>query len=146
MSETIGDRIKQARLEQKLTQQQLAQKCGVKRAAVSQWENGESKSPTAENVMLIAKALGRSQKWLITGEHERPRMTIVAEPDTSYEADPFISLMRGLSETERAVVLELLSRYRKIMAEASAQLDGLWKDAQGKTARQRMLEKGNTPL
>ena len=49
-------KIKQLRLEKGLTQQQLADKIGVKQKDVSRWENG-TYNPKLDKLQLIAKAL-----------------------------------------------------------------------------------------
>jgi len=137
MDRHIGDRIKQARNELKMTQDELAKKCGVKRAAVSQWESGKSKSPTAENVMLLAKALGKPSDWFITGKGS----------GAGVAPDAFMDEMKTLSATERQVVLTLIGGFRKLVNEAAAQLAGnvQWINpaTDARTARQLMLDRGN---
>lgn len=66
---TMGQRIRQARLshEPKITQQRLAKVAGVTRAAVSQWENGDTKSLEGGNLMRAAQFLGVRPNWLLTG-------------------------------------------------------------------------------
>lgn len=53
---SVGERIKRKREALGLTQQQLADKVGVARAAITQYEIG-SKSPTVAVGVHIAKAL-----------------------------------------------------------------------------------------
>lgn len=40
----MGDRIKELRIKNNLTQEELGEKIGVKRAAVNKWESGETKN------------------------------------------------------------------------------------------------------
>lgn len=63
----IGERIKQRRKAARLTQQQLAEQVGVSRAAVAQWESGDTKSVRPAHLLAAAKALGADIEWLITG-------------------------------------------------------------------------------
>ena len=65
-SETIGERIKKARKEMKLTQRQLAEILGVSGAMVAQYETGARK-PKYETVAKFADALGFSTAWLLGG-------------------------------------------------------------------------------
>jgi phage repressor protein C with HTH and peptisase S24 domain len=67
---TLGQRIKSARKAKKMTQEQLGLKVGVKKASVSQWENGLTKQLIGENLLKTAKALGVTPQWLTTGEVE----------------------------------------------------------------------------
>lgn len=65
---TIGSRIKEKRLAAKMTQAALARLVGVERAAVSQWETGQSKTLKGENLLKVAEALGVSPRWLSSGK------------------------------------------------------------------------------
>lgn len=64
--ETLGIRLKQLRKEQKLTQQQLADKVGVSKTSVIYWEKDEN-IPKHESLMLLSNALNCTPEWLLTG-------------------------------------------------------------------------------
>lgn len=64
-------RIRQARLEAKLSQSQLAEKTGVHRSAVAQWERSGGSRPTVDRLAQIATLTGVSYEWLATGRGER---------------------------------------------------------------------------
>ncbi|MEO3357281.1 helix-turn-helix domain-containing protein [Acinetobacter haemolyticus] len=64
--ETLGIRLKQLRKEQKLTQQQLADKVGVSKTSVIYWEKDEN-IPKHESLMLLSNALDCTPEWLLTG-------------------------------------------------------------------------------
>jgi len=66
--ETAGERIRRARTEAKLTQQDLADAAGVSRAAVALWENGDTKSLKPNNLFKIARRLNKPAEWLATGQ------------------------------------------------------------------------------
>ena len=61
------DRIKQRRKELGLTQPALAKLVGVTKAAVSQWENGDT-ALSGSNLMKLAKALAVEPEWLESGK------------------------------------------------------------------------------
>jgi len=63
--DTLGKRLKHARIERGLTQVQLAQASGVKQSDISKLERGESNATTG--LVRLAKALGCSAEWLDTG-------------------------------------------------------------------------------
>lgn len=64
----ISNRIRQKRLELKISQQALSEKCGWDSAGrVSNYENG-SRNPKASDVVVIAKALNVSPEWLQFGK------------------------------------------------------------------------------
>jgi SOS-response transcriptional repressor LexA len=64
---TIGQRIRQSRKEAGLTQEALAGKCGVSRAAVAQWE-GDVTKPSLDHLQEAAVTLDVWLPWLTTGE------------------------------------------------------------------------------
>lgn len=65
--ETVAARIRQARLAQGLSQQDLALVCGVLSTQVSRWERDISK-PCLESLTEVSAALGVSSDWLLTGK------------------------------------------------------------------------------
>ena len=67
--QTIGDRIKQARESASLTQQQLADRLGIRASGiqrVSGWETG-IRTPNRSNLARIAEATGASAAWIEYG-------------------------------------------------------------------------------
>lgn len=67
----IGERLKLARKQAKLSQSELARRAKVTPSAISQMEAGITKKPSAENLLPIAKALKINPEWLMTGKGER---------------------------------------------------------------------------
>jgi transcriptional regulator with XRE-family HTH domain len=66
-SQAIGDRIRQARQDQNLTQEQLADAVGVTRSAVAQWETGRAGQVTG-NLSRVAAVLEVGVEHLMFGE------------------------------------------------------------------------------
>lgn len=62
----------------------IADECGVRPSAVTQWSDGSSKSLKPENLYALAKATGFSAKWLAIGEG--PERTS-SEPGSPSSAD-----------------------------------------------------------
>lgn len=60
----FGDRLRKARLNANITQQELAKKVGAKANSVSNWENGISR-PDIEQVSQICAVLNVSANFLI---------------------------------------------------------------------------------
>lgn len=54
---SIADNIRQLRLARGFSQADLAEKMGVHRQRISEWENGKV-SPTADSIIKTAIALG----------------------------------------------------------------------------------------
>ena len=68
---TIGQRIRDSRQAAGLTQETLAGKCGVSRAAVAQWEGAITK-PSLDHLQKAAEALGVWLSWLTVGDDAPP--------------------------------------------------------------------------
>src|SRR5262245_61511166 len=56
-AEWFAGRLRELRCEAGLTQEQLAEKVGVKRGAIARWESG-TREPSWSNVVALARALG----------------------------------------------------------------------------------------
>ena len=61
----VGELIKQARLEKGLTQEELAEKVGVKKSAVAKWENGRVSEIKRTNLKKLSDALGLNPNRLL---------------------------------------------------------------------------------
>ena len=60
----IGNRIKEIRTENHLSQSQFGNRLSISQDTVSLWENGKS-APTTEYVILIAQTFGVSADYLL---------------------------------------------------------------------------------
>ena len=72
---TFGTKLKQARQNAKLSQEQLAEKLCVSRSAVAKWETDKG-MPDIDNLMAIAKALDVSLDYLLSDDEELTMQTI----------------------------------------------------------------------
>lgn len=104
---TFGLRLKTARQDAKLTQEGLANACGMTGGAISQLENGTSKGLNMENMFAVAAALRVSARWLATGKGE---MKEAVEPvsDLSLEAELFARAFESLPPEKRRAMAEML--------------------------------------
>ena len=91
------NRIRQARRHGKLSQQALAERVGVHRSAVAQWEQADGSHPTMENLARIAISTGVSFEWLATG---RGRMQFVSDLVASDAASAAVLEYSAHCETE----------------------------------------------
>ena len=64
---TFGDKLKEARKEAGLSQEQLAEKMSVSRSAVAKWENNKG-MPDIENLKSMALLLNKSIDYLLNDE------------------------------------------------------------------------------
>ena len=70
----FGKQIKQMRVERKLTQEQMADRLGVSRQAVSNWENNKN-LPDLELIIAISKLFSVSLDDLILGGNTMNNLT-----------------------------------------------------------------------
>ena len=54
---TIGEKIKKARTDAKMTQKELAEKCGMADSAIRKYESGKV-TPKLDTIAKIARAMG----------------------------------------------------------------------------------------
>ena len=67
MKQETANRLFEYRKKNGFSQEELAEKIGVSRQAVSKWERGEA-SPDTENLIMLAKVYNVTLDELIMGE------------------------------------------------------------------------------
>lgn len=73
---TTGDRIKQARMAAGLSQEELADKIGVKFSVISKYETGRVKNLKRETIAALAEALNIKPSWLMCMDDESSNMEL----------------------------------------------------------------------
>lgn len=69
---TLSEKLQNLRRAAGLSQEQLAERLGVTRQAVSKWETGEGK-PDIDNLLPLAKLLGTTVDYLLDDGADEPR-------------------------------------------------------------------------
>ena len=64
---TPGDRLRHIREELELSQEAFGRHMSVSKAAVSQWENGDTKNLRPANLFAVQNFTGYSAEWIATG-------------------------------------------------------------------------------
>ena len=80
------ERIKQKMIERGVTNADIARATGKSTAAVSKWVTGQN-IPKGESMDFIARILGVSSSWLLTGNHPAPQMIRVDAWDNNTPLD-----------------------------------------------------------
>lgn len=62
--EKFAERLKELRIEKKLTQDKLAEETGLSQAALANWERGK-RSPAAYAIITLAKFFGVTTDYLL---------------------------------------------------------------------------------
>lgn len=89
---TIGENIKQLRLDADLTQEELAEKLEVARSTVTQWERGWSK-PRIGKVQQLAEVLHVRPSDIVSDRSEIRDSSQTATPSGSHSDDATIPLV-----------------------------------------------------
>ncbi len=80
----FGTRIRVVRTSRGWTLDQLAKEAGLTKGFLSQVENGKAPRPSGRVLLALARALGASVDWILTGNSEGP----VAETARPLEIPP----------------------------------------------------------
>lgn len=91
MNIAFANRLLEYRKQHNLSQEELAEKIGVSRQAVSKWERAEA-SPDTDNLILLAEIYGVTLDELIKGKSEEEP---AAESESSAPADK-VSFVDGI--------------------------------------------------
>lgn len=105
---SIGSRIKAARKEKKLTQDQLAQQCGVTKSAISNYENDVS-TPDVEKLSAIMECLGVDPNYIYQDYYLSP--SPIQKFFLTSDEQHLIALFRAASESDQAAIRMILSKY-----------------------------------
>lgn len=112
---TIGDRIRQVRLNANLTQQEFADALEIKRNTVATYENG-STNPSDRIISSIVRLFGIRREWLLTGEGAMLRPVTKAEEIARY-------MGRILADEDAAFQRRIISAMSKIPPEVWPELE-----------------------
>lgn len=83
-----GDRIKELRVLNNLTQEELGSKVGVKKAAVQKWESGMTKNLKRSTIKKLSEIFNVSPSYVMamTSVKQAPSYGVVAENTSEYNA------------------------------------------------------------
>lgn len=99
---TIGGRIRYLREVREMKQVELAVKCGLTQAAISNLETDETRKPSAPTLLRIAAALEVSPDWILTGVGDPSQMPHVVAGAAERE---LIELFKSLDRRGQAALL-----------------------------------------
>lgn len=102
----FGERLKELRLQKKMSQTELADLVGLRYAHISRYENGGS-MPSAEMLMKLSKALAVSVDYLLFGKKED---AVIAD----FKDKNFLEMFRqseNLPEEEKELIKRFLGSF-----------------------------------
>ena len=109
----IGQKIKKARLERGLTQQELGGIIGVQKSAIAKYESGRVVNIKRSTVQKIAKALTIRPSELIFSESPRDAADLHVKIITDFELMEAIKDYYVLSEENKRMVRDLIRSLKK---------------------------------
>lgn len=110
--DSLGQRVRAARLARQLTQMQLAARVGMGQPAISSLENDGSEWVRSTNILRLAQALDVSATWLETGEGEQEPPRAAGAPAEAMALEVFRGLDAGNRRAWIDAGLGILDRQR----------------------------------
>lgn len=111
----MAERLRTARRATGMSQEALAQRLGIRRAAVTQWEHLEGTLPSVVNLLQAAVETGVTFEWLATG---RGTMRLESDEVPAFSTDciaqgadeeHLLAAFRRLNNRQREALMTLLS-------------------------------------
>ena len=114
---SLGERLKDVRLNLRMTQQDFADRISIKRSTLANYEQGRNE-PIDSVISLICREYGVSEEWLRegTGEMYVPQaQTVVDELAEKYHLSPPVRLLVEkfilLPEDKQEAVIEFITEF-----------------------------------
>ena len=108
----IGQKIKKARLERGLTQQELGDLVGVQKSAIAKYENGRVVNIKRSTLQKIASALEIRPSELMFGESPKETASLHVRILTDHELMRAIKEYHSLSEDKQKLVRDIISSFK----------------------------------
>ena len=109
----IGQKIKKARLERGLTQQELGDIIGVQKSAIAKYESGRVVNIKRSTLQKIASALNIRPSELVFGESPKETADLHIKIITDFELMDVLKDYYLLSEENQRIVRDLIRSLRK---------------------------------
>jgi transcriptional regulator with XRE-family HTH domain len=115
---SLGDRIRQARRQARLSQAALAKRLAVTSSAVAQWEARGRVRPTVRHLIEIAEVTRVPFEWLATGRRQaRLRDGDIPAVDLTYLAvdvveERLLDWCRALAPRDRLALMRILTELK----------------------------------
>lgn len=119
----MKDRIKKIRRELDLTQQEFADRIGIKRGGVANYETGRNE-PVDSVISLICREFNVNENWLRTGEGEmfppidrqmeiaKFTKQLLDEDENSFK-NRLVSMLANLTEQQWESLAEIAEKFTK---------------------------------
>lgn len=107
MENEMSRKIRELRLERRMTLEQVADIVGVGKSTVRKWETGMIANMKRDKIALLAKALGTTPAYLM-GWKESEQTISPNEPELTEGEEMLLELFRQIPEDAQKMYLEVL--------------------------------------
>lgn len=108
----VGQKIKKARLERGLTQQELGNMVGVQKSAIAKYENGRVVNIKRSTLQKIASALEIRPSELMFDESPKETASLHVRILTDHELMRAIKEYHSLSEDKQKLVRDIIYSFK----------------------------------
>lgn len=113
MNNTVGKKIKTARITKGLTQEQLGNLIGVQKSAIAKYESGRVVNIKRSTLMRLAKVLGIRASELIFDDSPTNTADFHSKILTDFELLDTLKDYYELSEENKKMIRELIKKLNK---------------------------------
>lgn len=120
--DTFAERIRRLRKDKKLTQQEFADRLGIKRTTIANYESGRNE-PVDSVIALICSKFAVDETWLRTGEGDDPYVKLSRQAEiariisaamkASPEREALICALANATDDQIRAVHALVMKYAK---------------------------------
>ena len=105
MGNEISRKIKELRLANGMTLEQVGEIVGVRKSTVRKWETGEIANMKRDKIALLAKALSTTPAYLMGWfeEETQPKPVVLAEHEMK-----IIEMFRQVPEEKQQMVIQMI--------------------------------------
>lgn len=108
----LGQKIRKARLERGLTQQELGDLVGVQKSAIAKYENGRVVNIKRSTIQKIASALELRPSELMFDGSPKETAELHVRILTDHELMKAIKEYHGLSEEKQKLIREIIHSFK----------------------------------
>lgn len=106
MENELSIKIRQLRMEQDMTLEQVAVIVGVGKSTVRKWETGMIANMKRDKIALLAKALSTTPAYLMGWDEDNA--TPIVEQQITKEEQMLLDLFRKVPENKQEMVIQMI--------------------------------------
>lgn len=100
----IAERLQELRKKSGYSQEQVAEKLGLSRQAISKWESGQGK-PEIDNIVKLTEIYNVSADYILLGTEKEVTVSVPEKKELSHEYKKAIGIIAIIAATAIVTVL-----------------------------------------